>query len=133
MKIQKILILLALVFIMTGAKVNNGVQLKSTWYSTKAFNGRKTADGTMVRHSGQRIVALSPDMFKKGFDFGDSIHVVSKSDPKVNGYWTVRDKTAPGLRNHIDFLLHPSEGKGFHNGKVTVTIVNKAKKRKKRG
>ena len=123
MKIQKILMLLALVFIMTGANVNNGVQLNSTWYSTKTFNGRKTADGTVVRHSGQRIVALSPDMFKKGFKLGDRIHVVSKSDPKVNGYWTVRDKTAPRLRGHIDFLLHPSEGKGFHNGKVTVTKI----------
>ena len=123
MEIKKILMLLALVFIMTGANVNNGVELKSTWYSTRAFNGRKTADGTVVRHSGQRIVALSPDMFKKGFDFGDRIRVVSKLDPKVNGYWTVRDKTATRLRGHIDFLLHPSEGKGFHNGKVTVTKI----------
>ena len=118
---KTILLLIGLLFIMTSTTTSKSVQLKSTWYSTSYFNGKKTADGTMVRGGGQRIVALSPDMFKKGFKLGDRIHVVSKTDPIVNGYWVVRDKTAARLNNHIDFLLSPKEGKGFHNGKVTVT------------
>lgn len=122
-KIALMALMALMLVIMTSTTTRRTRELNSTWYSVEYFKGKRTADGTVVRNSSQRIVALSPDMFNKGFKMGDKIHVVSKHDLIINGVWTVRDKTGGGRTNHIDFLLNKREGRGFHNGKVTVTKI----------
>lgn len=76
MKIKKILMLLVLIFIITGTNANNGVQLTSTWYRTKILNDRMTAEGTVGKNSEQRIVTLSPHMFNKGLGLRENIESI---------------------------------------------------------
>ena len=107
--------------------------LRATKYYANHNCGSITADGSRINnsrvHSGQdRWVALSHDMFKKGYSLGDKIKVESPN-PRLNGVWIVKDKMGPRLRNSIDFLMTRGNSKTFNNPcKVRITKIASAKK-----
>ena len=68
-----------------------------------------------------RWVALSPDLFNKGFRMGDTIEVSCDRVPKLNGKWVVKDKMGRRTRMKIDFLLPRGDDHDFHS-RVNVTI-----------
>lgn len=68
-----------------------------------------------------RWVALSPDLFNKGFRLGDTIEVSCDRVPKLNGKWVVKDRMGRRTRMKIDFLLPRGDDHDFHS-RVNVTI-----------
>ncbi len=66
-----------------------------------------------------RWVALSPDLFKKGFRMGDRIRLTCKEHPHMNGVWVVKDRMARRMRNRIDLLV--PRGTKFNPCKVKIT------------
>lgn len=78
-------------------------------------------DNQKLKNYEIRWVALSHDMFKKGYRMGDTIQVKCESVPKLNGAWVVKDKMGPRLRNRIDFLLPAGDNYNF-SGHVKVTV-----------
>ena len=71
-----------------------------------------------------RWVALSPDLFNKGFRMGDTIEVTCESVPKLNGLWIVKDKMGRRMRKRIDFLLPRGDNYGFTHTSVTIEKAN---------
>lgn len=99
--------------------------LRATKYYPRHNCGIVTADGSRINvdkvHSGEhRWVALSRDMFRKGYKFGDRIFVTSKN-PRLSGIWVVKDKMGLRKRNSIDFLMTVGNSKKFVNP-CNVTI-----------
>lgn len=78
-------------------------------------------DNKKLKNYEIRWVALSHDMFNKGFRMGDTIEVTCERVPKLNGKWVVKDKMGPRLRMKIDFLLPKGDNYGF-NARTNVTI-----------
>ena len=68
-----------------------------------------------------RWVALSPDLFNKGFRLGDTIEVSCDRVPKLNGKWVVKDRMGRRTHMKIDFLLPRGDDHDFHS-RVNVTI-----------
>ena len=68
-----------------------------------------------------RWVALSPDLFNKGFRMGDTIEVTCDRVPKLNGKWVVKDRMGRRTHMKIDFLLPRGDDHDFHS-RVNVTI-----------
>ena len=104
---------------MSASLAMAGHKVRATKYYAGHNCGMVTADGSRINvskvHSGEhRWVALSPDMFRKGYRLGDRIMVVS-SNPRLNGVWVVKDKMAARKRNSIDFLMTRENSKGFVN------------------
>ena len=112
--------------------------LRATKYYPNHNCGMVTADGSRINiekvHNFQhKWVALSQDMFRKGYRLGDLIHVTSKNS-LLNGIWTVKDKMGPRARNSIDFLMTRGNSKAFANPcKVTIRKVGGKTTKKKRG
>lgn len=102
--------------------------VRATKYYAGHGCGWVTADGSRINNkkveSGEhRWVALSPDMFRKGYKLGDRIRVTSKN-PRLNGVWVVKDKMAKSVCNGIDFLMTRSNSKAFTNPcKVTIRRI----------
>ena len=111
--------------------------LRATKYYPNHNCGMVTADGSRINiekvHNFQhKWVALSQDMFRKGYRLGDLIHVTSKNS-LLNGIWTVKDKMGPRARNSIDFLMTRGNSKAFANPcKVTIRKVGGKTRKKKR-
>lgn len=103
-----------------------GYTMKATKYYPGHNCGWVTADGSRIQKGNvQRWVALSHEMFKNGsFKMGDTIVVVCKNK-KMCGEWVVRDKMAPRLRGHIDFLMSRDNNYEFNNP-MPVVITRKA-------
>ena len=78
-------------------------------------------DNTKLKNYEIRWVALSPDLFNKGFRMGDTIEVNCDRVPKLNGKWVVKDKMGPRTRMKIDFLLPRGDNYGF-TARTNVTI-----------
>ena len=103
-------------------------QVRATKYYAGHGCGWVTADGSRINNakvnSGEhRWVALSPDMFKKGYKLGDRIYVES-DNPRLKGEWVVKDKMAPRIKNGIDFLMTRENSKAFTNPcKVTIRKI----------
>ena len=94
-------------------------------YDAHYFSGRATASGDvvnprLVENGNHRWVALSRDMFNKGYDFGDEIYVESDI-PSLKGVWVVMDKMGARHTNAIDFLMTKKSSKGF-GGRSKVKI-----------
>ena len=68
-------------------------------------------------------MALSPDMFNKGYKMNDTI-IVESDLSILNGEWIVKDKMGPRVRNGIDFLMTRTNSKEFNNP-VKVMIKKK--------
>ena len=83
-------------------------------------SGDRIDKGRLARHE-IRWVALSHDMFNKGYRMGDTIEVTCERLPAINGKWVVKDKMGKRLRNRIDFLLPRGDDYGFA-GHITVEI-----------
>lgn len=138
---RKRFFIIALVVLLFSPVIIPNHTLRATKYYANHNCGSITADGSRINnarvHNGQdRWVALSHDMFKKGYSLGDIIMVESKN-PRLNGTWIVKDKMGPRLRNSIDFLMTRGNSKAFNNPcKVTIRKIGsspkKAKKRVKR-
>ena len=100
-----------------GALANH--EVRATKYYAGHGCGWRTADGSQINNakvnSGEhRWVALSPDMFKKGYKLGDRIYVESEN-ARLKGEWVVKDKMAPRVKNGIDFLMTRENSKAFAN------------------
>jgi 3D (Asp-Asp-Asp) domain-containing protein len=99
--------------------------------ATKYYpTGRATASGATpdykkINDGTIRWVALSRDMFEKGYKMGDTIFVES-DNPRVVGFWVVKDKMGPSHRDAIDFLMTRENSKEFGLGYVTVAKKIKA-------
>lgn len=115
----KRLISILVIAAMTASFAMAGHKVRATKYYAGHKCGTVTADGSRISvskvHSGEhRWVALSPDMFRKGYRLGDRIKVVS-SNPRLCGIWVVKDKMGPRKRNSIDFLMTRENSKDFNN------------------
>ena len=88
-----------------------------------------TADGSIIdpiklKNKEIRWCALSRDLiwdkyrqgihaegFRGLYKFGDTIMVISKTCPQINGMWTVHDTMNKRYTNSIDFLIDPINNK----------------------
>ena len=115
-------------FVCMGFRGETEHTVRATKYYAGHNCGVITADGSRINVSRvhnftDRWVALSPDMFKKGYKFGDVIHVTS-NNPVLNGHWVVKDKMASYKKNSIDFLMTRGNSREFNNPcKVTIRKV----------
>ena len=78
-------------------------------------------DNAKLKRYEIRWVALSPDLFNKGFRMGDTIEVTCDHVPRLNGKWVVKDRMGRRTHMKIDFLLPRGDDHGFHS-RVNVTI-----------
>ena len=106
-------------------------RVKATKYYAGHNCGTVTADGSKINNSRvhvmtDRWVALSPDMFKKGYRMKDTIIVTGAAYPILNGEWVIKDKMAKRMTNRIDFLMTPGNSKAFESP-CMVTITKKTK------
>jgi len=62
---------------------------------------------------GHRIIAVSRDLFKKGFKFKSKV-LISCNCP-YDGVWTVRDIMNKRFKNRIDFLINENMKQGKWN------------------
>ncbi|MDO4511046.1 MAG: hypothetical protein Q4B68_04405 [Bacteroidales bacterium] len=97
--------------------------VKSTMYYAGGKFGSRTASGSRIEPakvlSGEhRWVALSLDLYRAGFNFGDTIVVTEHKTPWVNGLWVVKDKMASSRK--IDFLVHRQKGRTFRNSPCKI-------------
>ena len=101
--------------------------MKATMYYPGSAVGSRTASGDRVdtrKVNNYEIhwVALSPDMFRKGFKMGDTIVVYCERLPKLHRTkFLVKDKMSPRLHNYIDFLVPRKNHYGIP-GRTTVEI-----------
>lgn len=115
---------LSILCLISIAQAQSGeFNVRSTMYYAGGRCGRGTASGDrIVPHkvlSGEhRWVALSLDLYRAGFQFGDTIVVSGHKSDWVNGLWVVKDKMAS--RGKIDFLVHRSKGHTFQNSACTI-------------
>lgn len=119
MLMVKRLISILVIAAMTASFAMAGHKVRATKYYAGHNCGMVTADGSRINvkkvHNGQhRWVALSRDMFSKGYRMGDRIKVVSNNQ-RLNGIWLVKDKMGPRKRNSIDFLMTRGNSKSFNN------------------
>ena len=109
--------------IMISWAQTNEFQVKSTMYYAGGKYGTHTASGDRIHPhkvlSGEvRWVALSLDLYRAGFAFGDTIVVSEHKTPWVNGLWVVKDKMAHS--RSIDFLVHRQKRGTFYNSVCTI-------------
>ena len=114
--------------------INAHHKVSATKYYPGHNCGMVTADGSKINVSKihtfeHRWVALSRDMFRKGYKLGDKIYVTS-SNPLLRGVWIVKDKMGPRITNGIDFLMTRGNSKDF-GGRCTVRIKKIGSEKKK--
>ena len=117
------LTLVAAFCVMIAWAQTNEFQVKSTMYYAGGRYGTYTASGDRIVPakvlSGEvRWVALSKDLYRAGFSFGDTIVVSNHKTPWVNGLWVVKDKMAHS--RCIDFLVHRQKRSTFRNCVCTI-------------
>lgn len=122
---NKFLITLLAIITITAAMWADSKEFKvrSTMYYAGGKYGTYTASGDRIVPakvlSGEvRWVALSQDLYRAGFAFGDTIVVSGHKTPWVNGLWVVKDKMAHS--RCMDFLVHRQKGKTFRNSECTI-------------
>lgn len=118
---KKLLVILMTIFSLAAVASGKSHDVFGTMYYART--GDHTASGdrivpTKVKSGEHRWVALSLDLYRAGYRFGDTIIVTSETNPYMNGYWVVKDKMAG--RKKIDFLVHRSDARKFRNGRVTI-------------
>ena len=126
MRKKIILSIILLLFAALSSEAVTKHKLRATKYYP---TGKATASGAMpdykkINNGTIRWVALSRDMFEKGYNMNDTIFVES-DNPRVVGFWVVKDKMGPRTRMKIDFLLPKGDNYGFHAR--TNVIIRKAK------
>lgn len=114
------------IFLLLFAALSSEAVTKHKLRATKYYpNGRATASGAMsdykkINSGAIRWVALSRDMFDKGYKMNDTIFVES-DNPRVVGFWVVKDKMGPRHHDAIDFLMTKENSKEFGLGYVTIS------------
>lgn len=118
---KKFLTIFVSLFIMisTTLTVLANHEVRATKYYGGHGCGWVTADGSRINNAkinsgDHRWVALSPDMFNKGYKLGDKIWVESENIA-LRGEWIIKDKMGSRVRNGIDFLMTRENSKGFTN------------------
>lgn len=127
MRKKIILSIILLLFAALSSEAVTKHKLRATKYYP---TGKATASGAMpdykkINNGTIRWVALSRDMFEKGYNMNDTIFVES-DNPRVVGFWVVKDKMGPRHRDAIDFLMTRENSKEFGLGYVTITKKMKA-------
>lgn len=127
MRKKIILSIILLLFAALSSEAMTKHKLRATKYYP---TGKATASGAMpdykkINNGTIRWVALSRDMFEKGYNMNDTIFVES-DNPRVVGFWVVKDKMGPRYRDAIDFLMTRENSKEFGLGYVTITKKMKA-------
>lgn len=119
------------IFLLLFAAMSSEAVTKHKLRATKYYpTGRATASGAMpdykkINNGTIRWVALSRDMFDKGYKMNDTIFVES-DNPRVVGFWVVKDKMGPRHRDAIDFLMTKENSKEFGLGYVTISKKTKS-------
>ena len=119
------------IFLLLFAALSSEAVTKHKLRATKYYpTGRATASGAIpdyqkINSGDIRWVALSRDMFDKGYKMNDTIFVES-DNPRVVGFWVVKDKMGPKHHDAIDFLMTKENSKEFGLGYVTITKKMKA-------
>ena len=127
MRKKIILSIILLLFAALSSEAVTKHKLRATKYYP---TGKATASGAMpdykkINNGTIRWVALSRDMFDKGYKMNDTIFVES-DNPRVVGFWVVKDKMGPRHHDAIDFLMTRENSKEFGLGYVTITKKMKA-------
>lgn len=127
MRKKIILSIILLLFAALSSEAVTKHKLRATKYYP---TGKATASGAMpdyqkINNGTIRWVALSRDMFDKGYKMNDTIFVES-DNPRVVGFWVVKDKMGPKHHDAIDFLMTKENSKEFGLGYVTITKKMKA-------
>ena len=127
MRKKIILSIILLLFAALSSEAVTKHKLRATKYYP---TGKATASGAMpdykkVNNGTIRWVALSRDMFDKGYKMDDTIFVES-DNPRVVGFWVVKDKMSPRHHDAIDFLMTRENSKEFGLGYVSITKKIKA-------
>ena len=110
-----VLLGMCILFVSSGSLWAEEIKTSVTAYTLKEcyhYKG-KTASGETVRKG---IVAVSPDLERKGLKLGTKIKI---SDL---GTFIVKDRTSRRNRGNIDIYM-PSYGKALRFGRQTYTLV----------
>jgi len=120
------------IFLLLLSALSSEAITKHKLRATKYYpTGRATASGATpdynkINNGTIRWVALSRDLFDKGYyKMNDTIFVES-DNPRVVGFWVVKDKMGPRHHDAIDFLMTKENSKEFGLGYVTITKKMKA-------
>lgn len=106
--IKAIVIILLGLILSSSGNYSYFIEPLATYYYAK--KGAKTASGDKinpekVRTGEHRWIAISKDL-KKQFKIGDTVIIISKYCPELNGEWVILDYMASKWKNKIDFLVH---------------------------
>ena len=110
-----VLLGMCILFVSSGSLWAEEIEASVTAYTLKEcyHNNGKTASGETVRKG---IVAVSPDLERKGLKLGTKIKI---SDM---GTFIVKDRTSRRNRGNIDIYM-PSYSKALRFGRQTYTLV----------
>ena len=91
-------------------------------------NHLKTADGSRIdtdalENGTLKWCAVSRDMLRNGYKYGDKIEILS-SDPLISGVYEIHDTSAPRLKRHIDILMPRRINTGKWTGVKIRKITN---------
>lgn len=83
-------------------------------------NHLQTADGSIIdtqklERRELKWCAVSRDLLRSGYKYGDKIEVIS-SDPLIAGIYEIHDTTSPRLSRHVDILMPRRINKGRWTG-----------------
>ena len=83
-----------------------------------------TASGAIINGlcpESHKWVAVSPDLLKKGWGFGECIRVEGAGD--MDGIWQIQDVMNPRYKSYIDFLVENDRKLGKWYG-VKITLIS---------
>jgi len=83
-----------------------------------------TASGAIINGlcpESHKWVAVSPDLLKKGWGFGECIRVEGAGE--MDGIWEIQDVMNPRYKNYIDFLVENDRKLGKWYG-VKITLIS---------
>lgn len=109
-----IFMILLVINIFGNNKCMAQIMIRATYYNPVSGQGHGnpliTADGSKIdikklKNRRLRWVALSRDLFKMGFNMGDTIEIES-SVPFYSGLWVIKDKMGKNMKKKIDFLVY---------------------------
>ncbi len=83
-------------------------------------NHLRTADGSIIdtqklERGELKWCAVSRDLLKTGYKYGDKIEVIS-TDPTIAGIYEIHDTTSPKLTRRVDILMPRKINKGKWTG-----------------
>lgn len=90
-------------------------------YLTTADNSKINL--TKLKRGELKWVAVSRDLFKKGFKYGDVIEL-KKGNSRINGYYVIHDTMHPRFTGRVDILTSVGEPMGKWTA-VAVRLVNR--------